>query len=89
LRQLENSAQSALLHPAVYTSSGYRRTSEWYSEVKGAGLSPEQAQQLQARVQDHFQEWLETTGHGREIRELEIPKTTTTTTARTKKPSPH
>ena len=87
LRQLEDSTQLAY-HTQRYIIP-HRRTSEWYSEVKGAGLSPEQGQQLQTRVQDHFQEWLETTGHGREIRELEIPKTTTSTTARTKRPTSH
>ena len=71
-------------HTCDKAHSSYRRTSEWYSEVKGAGLSPEQAQQLQTSVQGLFQDWLETTGHGREIRELELPKT-----IRTKKPCPH
>lgn len=54
-----------------------QRTSEWYSIVKDAQLTSEQAQQLQTRVQTHFQQWLDITSHGREIRELELPKTKT------------
>jgi TBCC domain-containing protein 1 len=54
-----------------------RRTKEWYSVVKGTHLTSEQAQQLQTCVQAQFQDWLEITGHGKEIRELELPKTRT------------
>jgi hypothetical protein len=45
--------------------------------VKGTHLTSEQAQQLQTCVQAQFQDWLEITGHGKEIRELELPKTRT------------
>jgi TBCC domain-containing protein 1 len=66
--------------PAKYREALDRRkqrTSEWYLEVKAARLGPEQARRLQTCVQTQFQDWLDSTGHGREIRELELPKTRT------------
>lgn len=52
-----------------------RRIREWYSLVEEARLTTQQAEQLQTHVKGQFQEWLESTGHGREVRELELPKT--------------
>lgn len=56
--------------------SSVRHIQEWYSLVEEARLTTEQAHQLQTHVKGQFHQWLDSTGHGREIRELELPRTT-------------
>ncbi|XP_019850078.1 PREDICTED: TBCC domain-containing protein 1-like [Amphimedon queenslandica] len=59
--------------PTVYKEAliqRQRRIAEWQQTVKDARLSQEKQQQLQKIIQDRFREWLEATGHQREIYDL-------------------
>jgi hypothetical protein len=47
-----------------------RRIDEWYGVVKEANLTPDKQRELQKIVQERFKEWLEVTGHKREIYDL-------------------
>lgn len=50
------------------------RTAEWYKTVEKANLSEEQLQKLKANVKTRFQEWLDITGHSKEISDLDCNK---------------
>ncbi|KAL5477734.1 hypothetical protein EMCRGX_G024572 [Ephydatia muelleri] len=51
-----------------------QRTAEWYKTIEKANLSEEQVQKLKANVKTRFQEWLDITGHSKEISDLESSK---------------